>query len=82
MINTIKGGYALHEKDDYELIILGDINLFKENGIYKSYVKYQDERFFYHGIENVLCGKTGYLSYEKFKGETFTPKHILVIQME
>ena len=38
---------------------------------------YQDEDYFnYHGIQNALCGKI------RFNGGGFTPKRILVIQME
>ena len=65
-----KCGYLLFEKSDGYLIKLGDIRLFKEN--YKNLSRcYQFENDFdYHGIENALCGKFH-----------FTPKRILVIQM-
>ena len=35
-----------------------------------------EDYFYYHGIENALCGKT----FEN--GEQFTPERIIVIQME
>ena len=64
------------------LIELGDIWLKKENNKNESYCdedKYSYHNY-YHGIKNALCGKSKYYDYE-FKGEYFTPKRILVIQM-
>ena len=58
------------------LIRLGDIGLLKENCKNESYCDQNEYRFDYHGIENALCGKT----YCNFSGY-FTPKRILVIQM-
>ena len=70
-----KGGYCLYEKSDYDLIILGDIYLYKENEKNYSHCwQHKYSPFDYHGIKNALCGKTKY--------ENFTPKRILVIQMK
>ena len=66
-----EGGIWLYEKSIDGLIVLGDIILWKEK--YKNHsCCYEDEDTFdYDGIEKALCGKIG----------CFTPKRILVIQM-
>ena len=70
------GGYELCEKSDkWNLIVLGDIVLFKENKKNHSCCFQSEYNFDYHGIENALCGKIYY-------PDKFTPKRILVIQMK
>ena len=59
------------------LIYLGDIRLMKENYKNQSCCNQDEDNFDYHGIENVLCGKTG-----GFPHDFFTLKRILVIQMK
>ena len=54
------------------MILLGDIELLKENYKNKSRCDQNENEFNYHGIKNALRGKTGW----------FTPKRILVIQMK
>ena len=76
------GGIKLREKSHDYLITLGDIYLTKENYKNKSYCHQNENRFNYHGIEKALCGKTRYKENNEWKGEHFTPKRILVIQME
>ena len=70
--NLKKGGYTLYEKSGWNLIILGDIKLYKENNKNSSNCWQNEYTFDYHGIKNALCGKT----------DRFTPKRILVIQMK
>ena len=73
-----KGGYWLYRKlNDYYLIVLGDIFLYKENKKNQSSCWQNEWRFDYHGIQKALCGKT----YHNLSGY-FTPKRILVIQMK
>ena len=76
------GGIWLCKNSDIfdDLIILGEIRLKKENNKNKSFCEQYEENFNYHGIINALCGKT--YDYNSFKGECFTPKRILVIQMK
>ena len=66
---------CLWEKSAEYLIDLGEIHLKKENNKNESRCYQNEDRFNYHGIKNALCGKTGYI------GGCFTPKRILVIQM-
>ena len=68
-----KGGIYLYKKSSEYLMALGDIYLNKENNKNESYCYQSEDHFNYHGIEKALCGKTG---------DYFTPKRILVIQME
>ena len=77
--DTEYGGYYLFDKsDEYEqLIIIGDITLFKESLKNQSYCEQHEDYFNYHGIENALCGKQPN-DDGKMK---FTPKRIVVIQM-
>ena len=75
--DTVEGGYKLFEKTHSTLIKLGDICLYKENSKSKSYCSQHEDYFIYHGIEKALCGRTSGL----FGGGCFTPKRILVIQM-
>ena len=76
-IKDLKGGsYCLNRKHENNLIILGDIELIKENWKNDSFCYQYEWLFDYHGIENALCGKT-WNHYVHFK-----PKHILVIQMK
>ena len=73
-----KGAIQLYDNSDQWLIVFGDIYL--KNFIYKneSYC-YQSENYFnYNGTENALCGKEP----ENYGEMYFTPKRILVIQME
>ena len=73
------GGILLFKKsDECDLIWLGNIYLRKENKKNKSWCDQNEDRFNYHGIKNALCGKTSYFDI----GEDFTPKRILVIQMQ
>ena len=74
------GGYRLYGKSWKDLIMVGDIKLYKENRKSESWCEQnQSEHYFnYHGIQNALCGKqpnTRGIMY-------FTPKRIQVIQME
>ena len=70
------GGIKLYEKSYDDLIELGNIYLNKENSKNQSYCYQNENNFNYHGIENAVCGKTW------INGGCFTPKRILVIQME
>ena len=73
------GGYELFEEsDEYYLILLGDIVLFKENHKNGSKCWEYQNYFDYHGIEDALCRKE---SNFYNPSEFFTPKRILVIQM-
>ena len=74
-----KGGYYLHEKSSDFLIVLGDIGLFKENWKNKSLCFQSESWFDYHGIKKALPGKTNSWRNDE---QYFTPKRILVIQME
>ena len=77
------GGYELYEKSGWDTLIrLGDIFLYKERKKNYSNCKQRETRFNYHGIENALCGKTNFWRFDRWKGEYFTPKGILVIQMK
>ena len=68
-------GYKLYNNSYRNLITLGDIWLCKENTKYASICQRNDCNFNYHGIDNALCGKTGY-------SDCFEPERILVIQMK
>ena len=76
------GGYYLYDKTNElgKLISLGDVELFKEKNKKKSYCFQNNSVFKYHDIDKALCGRTGYWD-RKVRGDTFTPKRILVIQM-
>ena len=63
------------KKGAIALFYIGDINLYKEHCKNESNCYQYEDRFEYHGIEDAVCGKTGYLN-------PFTPKRILVIQMK
>ena len=65
-------GYWLSKNDDDDLISLacGGIRLFKEHKKSESCCNQHETGFNYHGITSALCGKYN-----------FTPKRILVIQM-
>ena len=77
-----KGGYWLLPNDNKWLIKLGDIVLSKHNTKEKSYCCQSENTFDYHGIKNALCGKTKYKENNEWKGDEYTPKRILVFQME
>ena len=62
---------------------LGTILLYKETDKNKSYCEKQIPNWFdFHDIKNALCGKTAYWEYRELRGNCFTPKRILVIQMK
>ena len=65
------GGYNIFSEKEKWLIWLGDICLKKENKKNKSCSNQNSFNFDYHGIQNALCSHY-----------YFTPKRILVIQME
>ena len=69
----------MYKKSDVygHLITVGDVCLKKGNSIKFSYCGQNEDIFNYHEIETALCGKEGYP-----RGERFTPKRILVIQMK
>ena len=67
-------GYRLSKNSAAYLISMGDIWLYKENKKHKSYCVQDKTYFYYHDVENALCGKIGY-------NKPFTPKRIVVIQM-
>ena len=73
--NTSKG-YTLCEKFSDLLIILGNIDISKKESKHLSCYR-QKDYFYYHGIQHALCGKTN-----DFGFVYFTPKRILVIQMQ
>ena len=80
-------GCVLYDTDDEKLIQIGDIILFKEEMKEKSFCeKCFEDHYNYYRIENAVCGRTRYIDYHnenvEWKGECFTPKRILVIQME
>ena len=79
--NLEKGGIGLRGKSEEGLIELGDIILRKENNKNESCCCQYENFFNYHGIKNALCGKTRYYDNE-WKGERFTSKRILVIQLK
>ena len=66
----------MHSNTSDKLIILGDIILYKNEMSYQSKCFQNNWKFDYHGIDNVLCGKT--LGNMK----SFDPRKIVVIQME
>ena len=70
-------GYILYDKSDICLIQLGNITLKKAPYQKKSNCVDHWGTFDYHGIKKALCGKTD----GDFGGEYFTPKRIVVIQM-
>ena len=70
-------GYYLWEKSKDWLITFGDIHLYKENFKNLSSWNQNENKFDYHGISKILCGKLGYSS-----NNTFSPKRILIIQMK
>ena len=76
--DLIWGGIYLWEKTDGNLINLGDIRLWKENLKNESNCEQHNDRFDYHGIKKALCGKEP----NKYGDMNFTPKKILVIQMQ
>ena len=76
--DTKYAGIRLQKTSIDFLIMIGDIVLYKKNTKNLSFSGQINIRFNYHGIKNALCGKVG--SYRN--GKTFTPKRILVIQME
>ena len=80
-IKDLTYGYGLYQKSNgYDLIGLGNIELMKENYKNESCCLQNEYNFNYHGIKNALCGKTRYYENYEYKGY-FTPKRILVIQM-
>ena len=76
--NIVQGGYYLSDSTDYYLIQIGDICLKKEHRKEKSYCFQTENNFNYHNNPKALCGKE-YDFSRKF--EYFTPKRIIVIQM-
>ena len=72
------GGIYLHENKSGWLIFLGDISLRKEHAKHRSCCGQNEYEFDYHEINEALCGKIG--SWDR--GQHFTPKRILVIQMK
>ena len=60
---------------------MGDIVLMKENYKNESFCTEIEDRFYYHGARKPLCGKICVFG-NGWKGEHFTPKRILVIQMK
>ena len=70
-----KGGIMLLEKSHNCLILLGNIVLMKENTKNGSNCYQNEDEFDYHGIPYALCGNVGIFN-------CFTPKRILVIQMQ
>ena len=75
-------GYYLTDQSNNLLISLGDINIFKLDKKYSSSCIQRSYAFNYHEINNALCGKSKYEENCEWKGENFTPKRILVIQMK
>ena len=76
-VSKRNGAYFMQNISNERLIILGNISLFKKDVKEKSYTL-QNDWFNYHGIEKALCGKVGNME----KGEHFTPKRFIVIQMK
>ena len=68
-----EGGYKLwlNDNDPGFLIFIGDIVLMLKNYKNCCLCSQKNENFDYHGIENALCGKTG-----------FELKRLVVIQMK
>ena len=74
--DTWFGGCNLCKQTDEKLIQLGDIHLYKKNNKDDSNCFEDEDHFFYHGIENPICGET--INSEK---NYFTPKKFVVIQI-
>ena len=69
-----KWGYRLYEVDDSALIILGDIELEKQNNKHRCHCTATDKRY-YKYIDKALCGKTGkYVETGEYVGEYFEMK--------
>ena len=82
-IKDINCGYLLNEKEDYDLISLGDIVLYKENKRDTSVCIQREDKYDYLGIPNAICGRIRYKDENgEWKGEFFVPLRIQVIQME
>ena len=64
-----------------QCIQLGEILLSKENIKYSSSCEQNINYIDYHGIQKALCGKTKYKENDNWKGESFTLKRFLVVQM-
>ena len=75
------GGYTLYKETDEKLILLGDIELFKEESKEKCCCYQNNDYFNYHGKEKALCGKEVKYSWDKKKENCFIPKRFIVIQM-
>ena len=74
-VKNVKDFFSLFETKNDWLFWLGDIKISKAHKKSESYCLQNENSFYYHGIENSLCGKTS-------SSNSFTPKRILVIQME
>ena len=81
-IKDTRFGHVLYDKSHDYLAAFGNIYLRKENNKMVSYCfKQNNQRFDYKGIDNALCGKTRTDNNRVWEGEFFTPKRIIVIQM-
>ena len=83
-IKKSRRGYGMNNKEHSILIEIGNIQLYKEKKKNLSYCFKDNENYFeYYGIENAVCGRTAYADENiKLKGDRFTPKRFLVIQMK
>ena len=75
--NLIKGGIILCDPSNVDLIGIGNIGLYKEDSKNESHCYKNKNYFNYHGVKNALCGKEP----DEYGNYFFTPKRILVIQM-
>ena len=75
IINKQRGGYRLYHNNQWDLIRIGDIKLFKENHKNDSVCDEDELGFSYHSLKSSLCGKSGF-------DHPMKPKRIVVIQMK
>ena len=81
-ITETSSGHHLFAKNEQQLIVLGNLMLYKQNRKGRSHCIKIFDHFDYYGIPNALCGKSLYDEKGQLKGKTFIPKRIQVIQMK
>ena len=79
-IKDLEYGYGLIEKNQRELIQFGNILLYKKDFKCESCYFQHEERYNYHGANNILCEENEITG--SFGEIIFTPKQFLIIQMK